>query len=188
MPPTRVPKPRASRAQARISPPLDGPRPEQLRPMADGAPPEVVLYCDGACAPNPGWGGWGVVLLAPGHGHRRELSGSAPETTNNRMELTAALEGVRSLRRPSRLRIVTDSQYLRNAFTQGWIAGWQRNGWRTSSREPVKNEDLWRALIEALRPHTVEWAWVRGHADNPENNRCDELAVAARIALADGCR
>jgi ribonuclease HI len=99
------------------------------------------------------------------------------------MELTAALEGLRALRRPSHVRIITDSEYLKNAFTQGWIEAWQRNGWRTASKSPVKNEDLWRALIEAIRHHTVEWEWVRGHHESEENNRCDELAVDARKRL-----
>jgi ribonuclease HI len=147
------------------------------------AEPEVLLYCDGACSPNPGTGGWGVVLLAPARGLRKELSGAEAETTNNRMELTAALEGLRALRRPSHVRIVTDSEYLKNAFTNGWIASWQRNGWRTASKQPVKNEDLWRALIDAMRHHTVEWEWVRGHCETEENNRCDELAVDARKRL-----
>ena len=147
--------------------------------------PEVVLYCDGACSPNPGVGGWGVLLIAPGHGDvRKELSGAEAQSTNNRMELTAALEGVRALKRPSCVRIVTDSKYLRNAFTEGWIDNWQRNGWRTAGRKPVKNEDLWRALLDALERHDVQWEWVRGHADDPCNQRCDELAVEARLRLA----
>lgn len=145
--------------------------------------PEVVLYCDGACSPNPGLGGWGVVLLVPGKAARKELFGAAGETTNNRMELTAALEGLRALRRPSHVRIITDSEYLKNAFTSGWIEKWQRNGWRTAGRQPVKNEDLWRALLEAMSPHRIEWQWVRGHGATAENNRCDELAVEARRRL-----
>ena len=146
--------------------------------------PEVLLYCDGACSPNPGLGGWGVVLLSPARGLRKELSGAEPETTNNRMELTACLEGLRALKRASHVRITTDSEYLKNAFTQGWIDKWQRNGWRTAGRQPVKNDDLWRGLLDAIRHHHVEWEWVRGHCENIENNRCDELAVAARVALS----
>lgn len=147
--------------------------------------PEVLLYSDGACSPNPGNGGWGVVLVAIAHGGRRkELSGAEPETTNNRMELTAALEGLRALKRRTHVRIITDSQYLKNAFTAGWIRNWQRNGWRTASKQPVKNEDLWRNLIEVIARHEVEWEWVRGHDETEENNRCDELAVAARSELA----
>ena len=146
--------------------------------------PEVLLYCDGACSPNPGLGGWGVVLLAPGsEGGRKELSGAEEETTNNRMELRAALEGLRALRRSVHLRILTDSQYLKNAFTHGWIDTWQRNGWRTVNKKPVKNEDLWRELLEAMAPHRVEWTWVRGHHQSAENNRCDQLAVEARLRL-----
>lgn len=144
---------------------------------------EVLLYCDGACSPNPGMGGWGVVLLSPARGLRKELSGAEAETTNNRMELTACLEGLRALRRPTHVRIITDSEYLKNAFTNGWIASWQRNGWRTASKQPVKNEDLWRALIEAMSHHRVDWEWVRGHCETVENNRCDELAVDARKRL-----
>jgi len=148
-----------------------------------GDEPEVLLYCDGACSPNPGMGGWGVVLLAPGRDARKELFGAESETTNNRMELTAALEGLRALRRPSHVRIVTDSQYLKNAFTSGWIEQWQRNGWRTAGRQPVKNEDLWRALLEAMAPHGIEWEWCRGHGETADNIRCDELAVEARRRL-----
>jgi ribonuclease HI len=148
-------------------------------------PPEVLLYCDGACSPNPGVGGWGVVLIAPNHdGARKEFSGAERETTNNRMELTAALEGLKALRRATHVRIVTDSEYLKNAFTQGWIENWRRNGWRTAGKRAVKNEDLWRALIEAMARHRIEWEWVRGHGASEENNRCDELAVEARRRLA----
>lgn len=148
-------------------------------------PPEVLLYCDGACSPNPGMGGWGVLLIAPNHeGARRELSGGECETTNNRMELTAALMGLRALRRATHVRIITDSEYLKNAFTHGWIKNWQKNGWKTANKQPVKNEDLWRALLEAIASHNVEWEWVRGHAESEENIRCDELAVDARKRLA----
>lgn len=154
-------------------------------PVPDQASePEVMLYCDGACSPNPGLGGWACVLLAPAKGLRRELSGAEADTTNNRMELRAALEGLRALKRPSQVRVVTDSQYLKKAFTDGWLASWQRNGWRTASRQPVKNDDLWRELLAAMHRHQVEWTWVRGHASNAENCRCDELAVEARQRLA----
>lgn len=147
--------------------------------------PDVLLYCDGACSPNPGVGGWAAVLLVPGKpDSRRELSGAEPESTNNRMELTAALMGLRALKRPVRVRIVTDSQYLKNAFTAGWLKSWQRNGWRTADKKPVKNEDLWRALLEAMQPHSLDWEWVRGHHEDAENNRCDELAVQARLEYA----
>ena len=149
------------------------------------AQPEALLYCDGACSPNPGLGGWGVVLVAPRHDDaRKELSGAERDSTNNRMELTAALMGLRALRRPTHVRIVTDSQYLKNAFTAGWIDAWQRNGWRTADRKPVKNMELWVALMEAMAPHRVEWQWVRGHDATEENKCCDRLAVAARKRLA----
>jgi ribonuclease HI len=127
-----------------------------------------------------------VVLISPGPpAGRKELSGAESDTTNNRMELTAAWEGLRALTRPARVSIVTDSKYLKNAFTNGWIDQWQSNGWRTAARKPVKNENLWRALIEIMVPHQVQWRWVRGHTDDPENNRCDELAVAARLRLVE---
>ena len=146
--------------------------------------PEVMLYCDGACSPNPGDGGWGVVLIAPRHGRRRrELSGAESDTTNNRMELTAALKGLSALKRPSHVCIITDSEYLKKAFTHGWLERWQHNGWRTAGKKPVKNIDLWQALVEALAPHRIEWKWVKGHATSKENNRCDLLAVNARRRL-----
>jgi ribonuclease HI len=149
------------------------------------AQPEVILYCDGACSPNPGIGGWGVVLVAPGHDDaRKELFGAQLESTNNRMELTAAIEGLRALKRPTRVSIVTDSQYLKNAFTAGWLRKWEHNGWRTADRKPVKNEDLWRVLVEVMSPHRVQWEWVRGHGATAENKRCDRLAVEARKRLA----
>ncbi len=158
--------------------------PETDKPQEPAGQPEVLLYCDGACSPNPGNGGWGVVLIAPGHGdHRRELSGAAPDSTNNRMELTAALEGLCALRRPSHVRIITDSEYLKKAFTDGWLDNWQRKGWKTANKKPVKNQDLWRALLDAMTSHGVEWEWVKGHAEDEENNRCDELAVQARLDL-----
>jgi ribonuclease HI len=149
--------------------------------------PYIELYTDGACSPNPGTGGWGAILVAPDHdGKRKELSGAEPNTTNNRMELTAVIKGLEALHRPSRVRITTDSQYVHNAFQQGWLKKWQANGWRTAERKPVQNEDLWRELVELAARHDVEWQWVRGHANHPENNRADELAVAARRKLASG--
>lgn len=147
-----------------------------------GGRPDVLLYSDGACSPNPGLGGWGVVLIAPGHeGARRELWGAEANTTNNRMELMGVIKGLEALKRPCHVTVTTDSEYIQKAFTQGWLEKWQRNGWRTAGRKPVKNEDLWRRLVKLIRRHkTVQWHWVRGHADNEENNRCDELAVQAR--------
>ncbi|MCE5230943.1 ribonuclease HI [bacterium] len=152
--------------------------------LRDSDRDEVLLYCDGACSPNPGMGGWGVVLVSPRHGITRELSGAEPATTNNRMEIRAAIEGVRALKRPCRVRITTDSEYLKKAFTAGWLEKWQANGWRTAGHKPVLNVDLWQELLDALEPHIVTWAWVRGHTDHPENSRADELAVEARKKLA----
>lgn len=155
-----------------------------VRPAA-ASKPLVHIYCDGACSPNPGIGGWGAVLIAPEHGnHRRELSGAEPNTTNNRMELMGAIMALRALKRPSRVVLHTDSQYLRNAFEKRWLASWQRNGWRTAQKQPVLNQDLWRELLELSAVHDIEWRWVRGHAGIAENERCDELAVAARMELA----
>ncbi len=159
-------------------------KPNDLTPDTE---PEVLLYCDGACSPNPGVGGWGVVLLAQRPGDlaplRKELSGAEAESTNNRMELTAALNGLRALKRPTHVRIITDSQYVKNAFTQGWIESWQRNGWKTAGKSPVKNVDLWQGLIQAMKTHSIQWLWVRGHCSTEENNRCDEMAVQARLDL-----
>jgi ribonuclease HI len=147
--------------------------------------PLVNIYCDGACSPNPGMGGWGTLLVSPAHGDaRKELSGAEPQTTNNRMELTAALMGLKALKAPCEVNVFTDSQYVRNAFAEKWLEKWQRTGWKTSSRQPVLNADLWQALLEQTRVHQVTWHWVRGHSGHPENERADALAVAARLALA----
>lgn len=148
--------------------------------------PEVVIYTDGACSPNPGTGGWAAILISPGNGGRtREISGAQPDTTNNRMELTAALRALEALKRPCRVELYTDSEYVRNAFTQGWLDRWQKNGWRTAAKKPVLNADLWRALLEQTAIHKVDWKWVRGHHEDPINERCDQLAVEARLALAE---
>ncbi|MGZ3457492.1 MAG: ribonuclease HI [Archangium sp.] len=147
--------------------------------------PLVHIYCDGACSPNPGIGGWGSILISPAHGHaRRELSGAEPATTNNRMELTAALMALRALKAPCQVQLFTDSQYVRNAFEEKWLEKWLRTGWKTASRQPVQNADLWQALLEQARVHQVSWNWVRGHSGHEENERADALAVAARLALA----
>ena len=135
----------------------------------------IAIYTDGACQGNPGPGGWAAVLL---HGeHRRELAGGVAATTNNRMELTAAIEALRSLKEPCAVELFTDSQYLRQGIT-GWIASWKRNGWKTTLKQPVKNDDLWRELDQLLAPHQIAWKWVKGHAGNEHNERCDLLAVA----------
>ena len=133
----------------------------------------VEIYTDGACRGNPGPGGWGVVLR---YGqHERELWGGDPQTTNNRMELTAAIEGLRALSRPCRVELYTDSQYLRLGITE-WLENWKRRAWKNASRKPVKNQDLWQALDGEAARHEVSWHWVRGHSGHPENERADELA------------
>lgn len=135
--------------------------------------PEVTIYTDGACSGNPGPGGWGAVLI---FGEReKDIHGGEPATTNNRMELQAAIEALNALTRPCRVDLHTDSQYVRQGITS-WLAGWKRNGWKTSAREPVKNADLWRALDEARSRHEVRWHWVKGHAGHPMNERADALA------------
>jgi len=139
-------------------------------------PTEVTIYTDGACKGNPGPGGWAAVLLTGQH--RREVAGSDPETTNNRMELRAAIEGLRLLNRRCRVTLVTDSEYLRKGITS-WIIAWQKNGWRTKDRQPVKNAELWRELLDLVGHHDMQWRWTKGHASDRENNRCDELANEA---------
>ncbi|PWE17651.1 ribonuclease HI [Marinicauda salina] len=143
----------------------------------------VTIHTDGACSGNPGPGGWGAVL--EWKGHEREISGAEPETTNNRMELMAAIRALETLKRPSKVRIVTDSVYVRDGVTR-WIHGWKKNGWRTSAKKPVKNEDLWRRLDEAAARHDVSWEWIKGHAGHPENERADALAREAIRTLREG--
>jgi ribonuclease HI len=133
----------------------------------------VEIYADGACKGNPGRGGWGAILLF--NEKRRELCGGAAATTNNRMELTAVIEGLRALKAPSQVRVYTDSQYVQKGISE-WIHAWKRRGWRTADKKPVKNVDLWMSLDEAARAHQVEWHWVKGHAGHPENERADALA------------
>lgn len=135
--------------------------------------PHVEIFTDGACSGNPGPGGWGAILRW--NGHEKELKGGAPDTTNNRMELTAAIEALRALKRPSRIDLHTDSTYLRSGIRE-WLPRWKARGWRTANRKPVKNVDLWQALEEAMDPHEVHWHWVRGHSGHPENERADTLA------------
>jgi ribonuclease HI len=146
--------------------------------------PRVRIYCDGACSPNPGYGGWGVVLLSDEPVARKELSGAEPDSTNNRMELTGAIRGLESLKRPCAVELSTDSLYVLNAFEKGWVNRWLNNGWRTSDKKPVQNEDLWRRLIALGEVHEIRWRWVRGHGTDVENNRADALAVEARLKLA----
>ena len=136
----------------------------------------VEIFTDGACRGNPGPGGWGAVLRHGGH--EKLLYGRSSDTTNNRMELTAAIEALETLRRPCRVRLSTDSTYVKNGITQ-WIGGWRRKGWKTRNGKPVKNVDLWRRLDRAASPHRVEWVWVRGHAGHEGNERADALARSA---------
>jgi len=138
-----------------------------------GAADKVEAFTDGACSGNPGPGGWGVILRF--RGVEKELKGGENPTTNNRMELLAAIKALEALKRPVDICIHTDSQYLRNGITQ-WIHGWKKNGWKTAGKDPVKNEDLWRRLDELVGRHRVEFQWVKGHAGHPENERADELA------------
>ena len=133
----------------------------------------IEIYTDGACSGNPGPGGWGTILRF--QGKERELSGGNPETTNNQMELQAAIEGLKALKEPCDVELYTDSQYLRQGITQ-WIHNWKRNGWRTADKKPVKNQRLWEELDALAQTHTVKWHWLKGHAGHPENERCDELA------------
>lgn len=173
-----------------------GPRPPRkkadpardLLPIRAGIQPEVPvtgqvveLYSDGACDTARGHGGWATILR---YGDRElVLSGNEENTTNNRMELRGLLEGLRTLKRPCQIRVVTDSQYLRKAFTDGWILNWLRNGWKTASKEPVKNQDLWEELITLAKVHSLTFLWVKGHAGHGENERVDELAVQERKKL-----
>lgn len=138
---------------------------------------DVTIYTDGACSGNPGPGGWGAVLL---YGeHRKELSGGERETTNNRMEIQAALSALQQLKQPCRVQLYSDSAYLVNCMKQRWYVKWQQNGWQTSKKQPVENKDLWQALLREMARHDVTFHKVRGHSDNALNNRCDELARAA---------
>ncbi len=141
----------------------------------------AVIYTDGACSGNPGPGGWGAVLRW--ENIEKELHGGDPSTTNNRMELMAAIRALEALSRPTAVRLYTDSKYLLDGITK-WIVGWERNGWLTSARKPVKNVDLWQRLAAAIRRHDVTWSWVKGHSGDPGNERADELA---RLGIAEMC-
>ena len=147
------------------------------RPAARGTRmPEVQIFTDGACSGNPGPGGWAAILRS--NGAEKEVQGGEASTTNNRMELMAAIAALETLKRPCRVELYTDSNYLRDGITK-WIHNWQRNNWRTSARTPVKNAELWQRLLDALADHQVSWHWVKGHADHAENQRADELARQA---------
>ncbi|OSQ49202.1 ribonuclease HI [Thalassospira alkalitolerans] len=136
----------------------------------------VEIYTDGACSGNPGPGGWGAIMRF--RGMEKEMSGGDPETTNNRMEMMAAISALEALKRPCIVNIYTDSSYVCDGITK-WIFGWQKRGWKTAGKKPVKNVELWQRLLEATKIHKVEWHWVKGHAGHPENERCDELARLA---------
>ena len=145
----------------------------------------VVIYTDGACSGNPGPGGWGAILIYAGH--RKEISAGEAETTNNRMELMAAIRALEALKRPSRVELHTDSSYLKDGITS-WINRWKANGWRTANKKPVKNVELWQRLDEAQERHQIDWRWVRGHTGDKENERADELAREAVAPYLKGNR
>ena len=145
--------------------------------------PQVEIATDGACKGNPGPGGWGAVIRMGAR--ERELSGGEALTTNNRMEMTAAISGLNALTKPCRVTLSTDSRYVMDGLTK-WIKGWQRNAWKTADKKPVKNADLWQELLDAAKPHRIEWVWVKGHAGHPENERADRLASDAAVAAGRG--
>ena len=144
--------------------------------MSKSAEALVEIFSDGACSGNPGPGGWGTVMRSGGH--EKEFSGYDPDTTNNRMEMLGAIAGLEALTRPCRVKMTTDSQYVKKGMTE-WIDGWVKRGWKNSQKKPVANRDLWERLLELVEPHEVEWYWVRGHDGHIENERCDVLARAA---------
>ena len=137
---------------------------------------EVIIYTDGACSGNPGAGGWGTILVYKGK--EKEMSGGAPETTNNRMELTAVIEGLKALKETCKVTVVTDSQYVANGINLGWAKSWKENNWRKKDRKPALNPELWEELLSLIDKHEVTVEWVRGHDGHPENERCDKMAVA----------
>lgn len=146
--------------------------------MSEDDRPLIELYTDGACSGNPGPGGWAYILKHPGSGTEREASGGEALTTNNRMELTAVIEGLRAIKRPSRVEIYSDSQYVLKGLNE-WMEGWKRKGWKTSAKKPVKNRELWETLDELRSVHDLTYHWIKGHNEHPENERCDEMAVEA---------
>jgi ribonuclease HI len=147
------------------------------------ARPLVALFTDGACSGNPGPGGWAYILRHPASGKEVEASGGERETTNNRMELRAVIEGLSALRQPSTVDLYSDSQYVLNGLKE-WMTAWKARGWRTADKKPVKNRDLWETLDDLIARHQVRFHWIRGHNEHPENERCDQLAVAAARAAA----
>jgi ribonuclease HI len=142
----------------------------------------VEIFTDGACKGNPGPGGWGAVIRSGAH--EKDIAGGEPLTTNNRMELLAAIRALEALKRPCHVDLYTDSVYVRDGITK-WIYGWQKNGWRTAARQPVKNAELWQELLDAAKPHRIEWHWVKGHAGHPENERADKLACDAALQFVN---
>ncbi len=136
---------------------------------------QVTIYTDGACSGNPGPGGWGAILSYGGH--EKELSGGQRETTNNRMELTAVISALKALKEPCQVALYSDSRYVIDALSKGWVYGWQKNGWKKSDKKPALNVDLWEELLPLIRLHKMEYHWVRGHSDNEKNERCDRMAV-----------
>lgn len=147
--------------------------------------PTVLLYTDGACSGNPGPGGWAFILKHPASGKEVERSGGEADTTNNRMELTAVIEGLRAIKRPSRVEVYSDSQYVLKGLEE-WMADWKKRGWRTSAKKPVKNRELWQALDELMSVHDLSFHWIKGHSEHPENERCDAMAVEQRDRYAMG--
>jgi len=158
--------------------PSTGPNPTRSTRPGRATPRRVTAYTDGSCDTASGHGGWAYLL--DHQGAQRRASGYEPGTTNNRMELTAAVRALAALKEPCEVVIVTDSEYLKRAFTDGWLERWQRNGWRTASRQPVKNQDLWEELLALEQVHDVHWSWTRGHSGHPENEEVDRMALAAR--------
>lgn len=145
--------------------------------MSDKGKKTVIVYTDGACSGNPGPGGWGVLLQW--NKQEKELSGGEPQTTNNRMEMRAVIEALKAVNQPCKIKIHSDSALIINTFKKGWIDTWIKKGWKKSNKKPVENQDLWKEMLRAMKPHDVEWIKVRGHADNERNNRVDRLAVEA---------
>ncbi len=143
--------------------------------------PRVKIATDGACKGNPGPGGWGALIRMGGH--EKEISGGEKHSTNNRMELLAAIRGLQALTKPCQVTLVTDSVYVKDGITK-WIHAWQKNGWRTAAKQPVKNAELWQELLLAIKPHRIDWTWVKGHAGDPDNERADKLASDAALIAA----
>ena len=153
--------------------------------MTDARKPQIELFTDGACSGNPGPGGWAYLLRHPASGSQREDSGGEPDTTNNRMELMAAIQALTTLNQPCQVELHTDSQYVKNGISE-WIKGWKARGWKTADKKPVKNDDLWKQLDDARLRHTVDWRWIKGHAGHEFNERADQLAnKGMRLTLGE---